>query len=237
MITRDNQTRQQLNQAARERLKRTGVLPEHGEQIALTEYAPGDRVIARRNDRGRDIDNGTLGTITDIDTRAQHMLVRTDSGQLRALDYDYVISHLQHAYALTAHGAQGATVDWAGVIGRPEEFTRQWAYTALSRARAQTTLHVIAEPTAATSDRAQYAPTEPKRDVKKTLNALQHAMKTANSSPSPTNTAHYKTPSDAPHRTPQPSPYAHCAGRTPRPTAWPTDHRRGPARRPGADHA
>ncbi len=80
MITRDNQTRQQLNQAARERLKRTGALPEHGEQIALTEYAPGDRVIARRNDRGRDIDNGTLGTITDIDTRAQHMLVRTDSG-------------------------------------------------------------------------------------------------------------------------------------------------------------
>ena len=169
MITRDNQTRQQLNQAARQRLKRTGVLPEHGEQIALTEYAPGDRVIARRNDRDRDIDNGTLGTITRVDTRAQHMLVRTDSGQLRALDYDYVISHLQHAYALTAHGAQGATVDWAGVIGRPEEFTRQWAYTALSRARAQTTLHVIAEPTAATSDRAQYAPTEPKRDLKKTL--------------------------------------------------------------------
>ena len=50
------------------------------------------------------------------------------------------------AAMVAAHGAQGATVAWAGVIGRPREFTREWAYTALSRAREQTTLHVIAQP-------------------------------------------------------------------------------------------
>ncbi len=176
MITRDNQTRGQLNQAARQRLKRTGALPRHGVQIALSEYAAGDRVIARRNDRGRDIDNGTLGTVVEIDTDARRLLVRTDSGQLRALDYTYVARHVQHAYALTAHGAQGATVTWAAVVGRPEDFTRQWAYTALSRARTQTTLHLIAQPTTDKSDREQYAPAEPKRGVKETLHALQRAM-------------------------------------------------------------
>jgi len=37
---------------------------------------------------------------------------------------------------LTGHGAHGATVEWARVIGRPSEFTREWAYTSLSRAGA-----------------------------------------------------------------------------------------------------
>ena len=47
----------------------------------------------------------------------------------------YIIQHVGHAYALTGHGAQGATATWAGVIGRPEEFTREWGYTAVSRPR------------------------------------------------------------------------------------------------------
>ena len=182
------------------------------------------------------MDNGTLGTITDIDTRSQHMLVRTDSGQLRALDYDYVISHLQHAYALTAHGAQGATVDWAGVIGRPEEFTRQWAYTALSRARLKpryTSSPSPSRPRATARDTRQPSPSATSR---KHLTRSSTRCTTATSSPWPTNMAHYKTPSDAPHRTPQPRPYAHCAAHS-TPNSMATDHCRGPARRPATDHA
>lgn len=47
MIARDNHTREQLNHAARDRLKRDGVLPATGTWVIRHEYASGDRVIAR----------------------------------------------------------------------------------------------------------------------------------------------------------------------------------------------
>jgi hypothetical protein len=49
--------------------------------------------------------------------------VQTDAGDNRLLDAAYVARHLEHAYALTGHGALGATVERAGVIGRPSEFS------------------------------------------------------------------------------------------------------------------
>ena len=133
MIARDNQACEQLNEAARAMLKHTSALPRVGVLIGAREFAVVDRVIARRNDRQIDIDNGTVATIIAIDPLHQSITVRTDSGDVRQLDHAYVAAHLEHAYALTAHGAQGATVAWAGVVGRPREFTREWAYTALSR--------------------------------------------------------------------------------------------------------
>jgi len=63
------------------------------------------------------------------------------------------------------------------VIGRPEEFTRERAYTALSRAREQTMLHVIGERSEHQRDRDSYAPAEMGRDTAATLQALQRAMR------------------------------------------------------------
>jgi hypothetical protein len=105
------------------------------------------------------------------------MLLHTDSGELRTLDADYVAHHLQHAYALTAHGAQGGTFQWVGVIGRPGEFTREWAYTALSRARHQTIIHLIAEPSERELEREEYAPALPRRDRADARDSLANAMK------------------------------------------------------------
>jgi ATP-dependent exoDNAse (exonuclease V) alpha subunit len=127
MIARDNQTRAQLNRAARERLKADGTLPAGGVRVAGTEYAPGDRIIARRNHRGADIDNGTMATVETVDGRTHRMRIITAVGQQRELDLGYVARHVEHAYALTAHSIQGATLTWAGVIGRPADFTREWA--------------------------------------------------------------------------------------------------------------
>jgi hypothetical protein len=66
--------------------------------------------VARRNDRRRDVDNGTLATVIAIDPDSGPMLLETDSGEPRALDHEYAARYLEHAYALTAHGTQGATV-------------------------------------------------------------------------------------------------------------------------------
>ena len=176
MIARDNHTREQLNRAARTKLKRDGLLLEHGVFIGGREYSPGDRVIARRNDRHHDVDNGTTGTVLSVDHRGSTLTIRTDTGETRTLPHEYVAQHLQHAYALTAHGAQAGTFTWVGVIGRAQEFTNEWAYTALSRAREHTRIHLIAEPAACERERNEYAPARPTPDSHQALSQLRRAM-------------------------------------------------------------
>ena len=87
--------------------------------------------------------------------------------------------HLQHAYALTAHTVQGATVEWTGVVGRPEDFTRNWSYTALSRAREPTELFVLDTPTDRELDRAEIAPGHARglRDERTPIDRLETAMR------------------------------------------------------------
>ena len=51
--------------------------------------------------------------------------------------------HLDHAYALTVHRAQGATYDRAHVYA--DGGGRELGYVAMSRARHHTTLHTIAD--------------------------------------------------------------------------------------------
>jgi conjugative relaxase-like TrwC/TraI family protein len=160
LIVRDNDRRERLNVLVRAELRRDGQLGE-SIQIAGREFAVGDRVVARRNDRERAVDNGMRGTVIAVDPTEKDVVVRTDAGAQRVLDASYVAEHLQHAYALTAHTIQGGTVEWAGVVGRPDDFTRNWSYTALSRAREATELFVIDTPTERELDRAQIAPDQP----------------------------------------------------------------------------
>ena len=159
LVARDNPRRERLNTFAREQMLRDGQLGASIE-IEGREFAVGDRVIARRNDRVRAVDNGTRGTVTAVDGAAGCLTMRTDAGIERALDAAYVADHVQYAYALTAHAMQGATVEWAGVVGHPEDFTRNWSYTALSRARGHTELFVLDTPTDRQLERDDIAPTE-----------------------------------------------------------------------------
>jgi len=229
MIARDNHTREQLNQAARDRLKHDGTLPATGTWVVRHEYCRGDRVIARRNNRHHNVDNGTIATVIEIDERAHRMRLETDLGELRELDLAYVAQHVQHAYALTGHGAQGSTVSWAGVIGRPEEFTSQWAYTALSRAREQTTLHVIGEPPEHQRDRESYAPAETEHDNTATLRTLERTMK--RSETEPLALEHLQVGRPAPHppaappRRPCPEPSRGTSAATPGPKTAETSRR------------
>jgi conjugative relaxase-like TrwC/TraI family protein len=172
MIARDNAT-----YAARARLKADGALSDRGITIGGREWAPGDRIIARRNNRQLNIDNGTLATITRFDRHRQAVLMRTDGGEERAIDASYLANHVEYAYAITGHSSQGATVENAIVVGRPEEFPREWAYTALSRARHQTTIHLIADHGPAEHERRGYAPPQPDREPADALDALARAMR------------------------------------------------------------
>jgi conjugative relaxase-like TrwC/TraI family protein len=178
LIVRDNQRRERLNTRIRAELKRDGRLSETV-HIAGYEFAVGDRVVARRNDRERAVENGMRGTVIAVDPTEKDVLVRTDAGAQRRLDAPYVAEHLQHAYALTAHSMQGATVEWAGVVGRPEDFTRNWSYTALSRAREPTELFVIDTPTERELDRTEIAPGQARGlgDERPPIERLEAAMR------------------------------------------------------------
>jgi conjugative relaxase-like TrwC/TraI family protein len=142
LIARSNDTRAALNERARQVVHDRGALGAERGYGPIT-VAVGDRVICRRNDREIDVDNGTRGTV-----RAVHrtkIMIETDGHTIRELPAGYVARHVEHAYALTGHGMQGGTVEWAGVVAAPHELTRGWSYTALSRARARTRLFVLDE--------------------------------------------------------------------------------------------
>ena len=153
MIARDNDTRTALNAAARE-LRRDQ--RELGDQrvYGRRELAVGDRVICRRNDALLDVDNGTRGTVRHLDEH--RVVIETDSHLVRELPAQYVAEHVEHAYALTGHGMQGATVEAAIVLATPRDLTAGWSYTALSRARESTRLLIHDDHAA--HERADHAP-------------------------------------------------------------------------------
>ena len=81
---------------------------------------------------------------------------------MRELPAGYVAEHVEHAYCLTGHGMQGGTVEHATVLAQPRELSQGWSYTALSRARGATRLHIDGRdvPAATVAERAELAPHE-----------------------------------------------------------------------------
>ena len=185
LVARDNATRERLNAGAREWARADGRLGE-----AMTagerEFCVGDRIITRRNDRLYDVDNGTRGTVRAVDCEARELVMESDAGGLHRLPTDYLAAHTEHAYALTGHGMQGGTVEWTGAVGTPEDFTRNWAYTALSRGREPTRLYVAAELPAhaqeRAAERAEVAPEAPP-EPGSALGRLARAMRRPDDEP------------------------------------------------------
>jgi hypothetical protein len=155
MIARDNETRERLNQGARELQRQDGALGEDG-SYGSVEMAVGDRVICRRNDGQLDVDNGMRGTVRYVDP--DRVVIDTDGGLVRELPAGYVAEHLEHAYSLTGHGMQGGTLQSAIVVASPRDLTTGWSYTALSRARETTRLLVYDDDLE--RERSEFAPAD-----------------------------------------------------------------------------
>lgn len=91
--------------------------------------------------------NGATGTVEQV--TQERLTIRLDAGPTIQIDAStYTDSDgndrpwaVEHAYAMTAHKAQGMTVDRAHVVVSGEE-EREWAYVALSRHRE--TVHIYA---------------------------------------------------------------------------------------------
>jgi len=152
LIARRQEVRGTLNDAARAHQRAIGAL---GADVAYgtVTIAAGDRVICRRNDIDLDVDNGTRGTVRAA--LKNRVVIETDAGTVRDLPAGYVAEHVEHAYCLTGHGMQGGTVEHATVLASLRDLTKGWSYTALSRARAATLLHIDSSDTAAVLERTE----------------------------------------------------------------------------------
>ena len=133
----------ELNAGARALMPAAGRLGSETITLGEREFRVGERVLCRRNDPRLGVRNGNRGTLVDLDA-ADALALETEGGTLHRLPREYAAEHLDYAYALTVHAAQGATVDRAFVLFRDEGALRQWAYVACSRARSETRLYVAA---------------------------------------------------------------------------------------------
>ncbi len=133
-----------LNARARSLARAAGYVGEDLLTAGDRSFSLGDRVLATRNDRQLGVHNGQTGTISTITSDELALALR--GGDRLTLPLAYArAGHLDHAYALTAHRAQGATVDATFVLGS-DELYREWGYTALSRHRDEARFYLSATP-------------------------------------------------------------------------------------------
>ncbi|MFL5847037.1 MAG: AAA family ATPase [Solirubrobacteraceae bacterium] len=132
----------ELNQRARATLRAGGKLGELELEANGRAFSTGDRVVTGRNDRANGITNGQRATVEAIDIERRSLTLTFDDGRQAELPAGYIDDgHLDHAYAMTAHRAQGATVDRAFVLGS-DDLYREWGFTALSRHRDEARFYV-----------------------------------------------------------------------------------------------
>jgi hypothetical protein len=154
----------ELNARARAILDQGGGLGTQRIELAGGEFATGDRVVIKRNDRRLGVQNGNRGRVVAVDRERCALAVVLADARTVMLDSRFLATSglreqpsLVHGYAATAHVMQGQTADRAFVLGS-ESVYREWGYVALTRARERTVFYVCdtAETAASLADsRAQ----------------------------------------------------------------------------------
>ena len=96
-------------------------------------FAVDDKVIQTRNDYDLGVMNGTIGFVREVEKR--QLMVEFEGVGVRPVPRSLWI-HLDLAYALTAHKAQGSEFPCAVVLCHKSHFfaDRNWLYTAVTRA-------------------------------------------------------------------------------------------------------
>lgn len=154
LVTDNTKAVVELNARARAERLAAGKFPA-GPEVRLidgTRASVGDWIITRKNDRRLRtlrsgwVRNGDRWTVTDV--RADGSLVARRQGRKYGgavvLSAGYVVEHVDLGYAITAHRAQGLTLDTSHVVVF-ETTTRENLYVAMTRGREHNHAYVIVD--------------------------------------------------------------------------------------------
>ena len=153
----------ELNARARALMEQNGRLGSNALQLRHAEFAAGDRVVLRRNDRRRGVANGDRGTVLEVDLARRTLDVAIGHRRV-TLDDSYLAGRggrpaITHGYAVTGHVAQGMTVDRALILGTDSLF-QEWGYVAMSRGRTMNRFYAVAS----SPERDEFAPSDGRHD-------------------------------------------------------------------------
>lgn len=150
LIAETNEQVHILNEQIRATRIQTGQTQRGREAILAGEHraSAGDWVITRKNNRtvrtltGQWVRNGHRWQVLRVHQDGS-MTVRRQHGHPATLTLpaEYVTTHVDLGYAVTAHRAQGLTVDTAHVLVTPKT-TREHLYVAMTRGRDSNTAYV-----------------------------------------------------------------------------------------------
>lgn len=100
-----------------------------------------DKVMQTRNNYEKDIYNGDIGQVTQIDAREQSLtvLIEDSPGRVRVVTYDWgELDELTHAYSISVHKSQGSEYTAVVMPLLTQHYLllqRNLLYTAVTRAR------------------------------------------------------------------------------------------------------
>ena len=147
MIANDAQTVRDLNQRARNDRILSGLVDAHGMNNADgTTIGVGDVIVTRRNSRAlgsgtRWVKNGDQWQVTALHPDGSLEATRDSGSGMARLPAAYVNQHVELGYAVTAHRAQGRTVDTAHAFVAATT-TRESLYVLATRGRESNRLYV-----------------------------------------------------------------------------------------------
>nr|WP_246401997.1 MobF family relaxase [Jiangella mangrovi] len=153
LIADDAETVSSLNARARNDRVLAEEVADGGVRLADGNRASnGDIVITRRNDRRLSVGTGWVKNGDRWIVTTNHLdgalTVRRADGRWRGsvtLPSWYVGEHVDLGYAITAHRAQGATVDTSHVIVRSPAMSREAFYVAMTRGRHRNVAYVATD--------------------------------------------------------------------------------------------
>ena len=129
-----------LSQLLQVALNPPAALPQGNEPTELRRggctFRPGDKVMQIRNDYDKEVFNGDIGVIENIDPAERTLVIRFDS---RSVEYDASeLDEIVLAYATTVHKAQGAEYPIVVIPVMMTHYTmlqRNLLYTGVTRAK------------------------------------------------------------------------------------------------------
>jgi hypothetical protein len=135
----------ELNRLARARMVADGRVT--GPELTApggAHYAAGDRIVTLAPSGQGQIVTSERGVIRTVDLDEMNLQVEMEDGRLEQLEHDQLeATKLAHGYATTVHRSQGATTSVAHVL--EDGGGRELAYVAMSRAREESHVYLVAD--------------------------------------------------------------------------------------------